>query len=454
MNPETPQRDPNPRDPQRPKGHRPAENPADLSRANASRPPIQDISELKASCSLPGPLFRVLNALSDDRGTKFTVARALEEDPDLAERVLKAANSPVYLTYEDHIGESGAGITNLPTAVLRIGLSAVRNLAYTQGICQLGGDCGNLGAGVLAHLLVVAEIGWALGDRVNRPFAEDAYLAGLLHDFGKIVLLKTLPEDYAAIAAWCRQHHRSTREVEAECFRQSQPFLLDHVKTGTELMRAHYIPEQVLFTVEHHHDSKILELHGRNPRHLTATVIIANQLAHAFGLGDGFGAPEDDYLSVEQLAEMVGREPEWLRALAKEAFERGHEAVRDVSQRQMPASLGQTRSGHAPVTADATGELPQPASSDYRAYEKLIGFARAVTRFSLQDAQAHTAINAVTLEDLLGRLEDKGYVKRDRRHTYVQVYRSLPPLQRSSVQEILSTLAVDGWRRPGRPRAA
>ncbi len=449
MNPETPQRDPG-----QPKVHPPAENPFGLPRAQAARPPIQDVDELKASCSLPGPLFRVLNALSDDRGTKFTVARALEEDPDLAERVLKAANSPVYLTYEDHIGEAGAGITNLPTAVLRIGLSAVRNLAYTQGVCQLAGDGGNLGLGVLAHLLVVAEIGWALGNRVSRPYAEDAYLAGLLHDFGKIVLLKTLPEDYAAIAAWCRQHHRPTREVEVECFGQRQPFLLDHVKTGSELMRAHYIPEQVLFTVEHHHDPHILELHGRNPRHLTATVIVANQIAHAFGLGDGFGAPGADYLTAETLAELIGREPEWLRTLAKEAFERGHEAVRDLPRREAPAALELIRGGHTPVTADAAGELPQPVSPDYRAYEKLIGFARAVTRFSLQDAHAHTAINTTTLEDLLGRLEDKGFLKRDRRHTYVQVYRALPPLQRSSVQEILSTMAVDGWRRPGRPRAA
>jgi putative nucleotidyltransferase with HDIG domain len=442
-------------DPKRSQPQPPAENPsARPYNAHPSRPPIQEISELKASCSLPGPLFRVLNALTDERGTKFTVARALEEDPDLAERVLKAANSPIYVTYEDHIGESGGGITNLPTAVLRIGLSSVRNLAYTQGICQLAGDCGELGTGVLAHLLVVAEIGWSLGDRVSRSHAEDAYLAGLLHDFGKIVLLKTLPEDYATIAAWCRSHNQPTREAEEECFRQSQPFLCDHVKTGTELMRAHFIPEQVLFTVERHHDTQILEIHGRDPRNLTATVIAANQLAYASGLGDGFGAPGADYQPIEKLAAMIGREPEWLRALAKEAFERGHEAVRGAPRREPPVAIQEIRGGHAPVTADAAGDLPQPASADYRAYEKLIGFARAVSRFSLQDAQAHTAIDVVKLEDLLARLADKGYVKRDRRHTYHHVYRALPPLQRSTVQEILSAMAVDGWRHPGHRRAA
>ena len=132
-----------------------------------ARPAIQDISEVQAASSLPGPLFRVLSALRDERGTKFTIARSIEQDPDLAERVLKAANSPVYLTYEDHIGDHGAGITNLPTAVLRIGLYAVRNLAYTQGVCQLGGDCGEIGQRIIAHVLVVAEISWSLGSRVS-----------------------------------------------------------------------------------------------------------------------------------------------------------------------------------------------------------------------------------------------------------------------------------------------
>ncbi len=420
---------------------------------SGARPAIQDISEVQAACSLPGPLFRVLSALRDERGTKFTIARAVEQDPDLAERVLKAANSPVYLTYEDHIGEQGAGITNLPTAVLRIGLYAVRNLAYTQGVCQLAGDCGEIGQRIIAHVLVVAEISWSLGSRVSRPFAEDAYLAGLLHDFGKIVLLKTLPEDYATIVAWCRQRGQTAREAEEECFRTSQPFLLHHVKTAAELMRAHCLPEEVLFTVEHHHDEQILEHHGRDPRHLTATVILADLVAHTLSLGDGFGTPPASYRSLDQLALLAGIPVDQLQKLAQEAVVRAGDAIGAMPTGELPAGIEVVRVNTSPAV-DPIADLPQPASPDYRAYEKLIGFARAVSRFSLPDAQAHTGLPSATLEDLIERLEDKGYLKRDRRHTYHRVYRALPALQRCSIHEILSALAAEAWRRPGDRRAA
>lgn len=421
---------------------------------SGARPAIKDVSEVQAACSLPGPLFRVLAALRDERGSKFTIARAVEQDPDLAERVLKAANSPIYLTYEDHIGGQGAGITNLPTAVLRIGLYAVRNLAYTQGVCQLGGDCGELGQRIIAHLLVVAEISWSLGSRVSRPYAEDAYLAGLLHDFGKVVLLKTLPEEYASIATWCRQHGQAAREAEEECFHISQPYLLHHVKTGVELMRAHCLPEEILFTVEHHHDAQILEHHGRDPRHLTATVILADLLAHALGLGDGFGTPPAAYRDLDQLALLAGSPADELKKLAQAALVRAGDAIGAMpTGGELSAGVEHVRVSTAP-TADPIVDLPQPASPDYRAYEKLIGFARAVSRFSLPDAQVHTGLPSAVLEDLIGRLEDKGYLKRDRRHTYHRVYRALPTLQRSSIQEVLSVLAAETWRRPSDRRAA
>lgn len=439
---------------------RPGPPPADRNRphgpnsASGARPPIRDVGELRVACSLPGPLFRVLEALRDERGTKFTVARALEQDPDLAERVLKAANSPVYLTYEDHIGKSGPGITNLPTAVMRIGLSAVRNLAYTQGICQLIGDSGEIGQGIVGHLLVVAETSWLLGNRASRAFAEDAYLAGLLHDFGKIVLLKTLPEDYAAIAAWCRRHGQTAREAEGECFRTAQPFLVDHVKTGAEVMRAHSLPEAVLFSVEHHHDGQVLEQHAHDPHHLTATVILADLIAHAAGLGDGFSTPPVDLRDFDRLAALGGLPPTELHTLAQEAATRAQEALSEMPRAELPPSIERTRIAPAAGGVDPIGDLPHPASADYRAYEKLIGFARAVSRFSLPDAQMHTGLAGAMLEDLVARLADKGYLKQDRRHTYHRVYRALPALQRASVQEILSELAAETWRRPGDRRAA
>ncbi len=419
--------------------------------AGPSAPSIQQIDELRVACSLPGPLFRVLEAIRDERSTKFTVARAVEQDPDLAERVLKAANSPLYLTYEDKLGEAGAGITNLPTAVLRIGLSAIRNLAYTQGICHLAGDSGELGMRLLAHLLVVGEISWSLGNRVNRPFAEDAYLAGLLHDFGKVVLLKNLPEDYRTIAAWCRRQRRPALEVEDETFRETQPFLLNHVKTALELMRAHYMPQGVLFTVEHHHDPLILNLHGSNPRHLTATVITANQLAYALGMGDGFGAPAEGYLALEKLAELTGHKAQEIEALGRDAWERARGALGEMHSEETPFEMDGQR---VDVGAGGDFDFPQPVSEDYRAYERLIAFARAVSRFSVQDMQAHTGLDTATLEDVITRLTDKGYLKRDRRHTYHHVYRATQTLQRTPPQDILSTLASEAWRRPDNRSAA
>ncbi len=373
--------------------------------SSGARPAIRDISEVQAACSLPGPLFRVLSALRDERGTKFTIARAVEQDPDLAERVLKAANSPVYLTYDDHIGEHGAGITNLPTAVLRIGLYAVRNLAYTQGVCELGGDCGEIGQRIIAHVLVVAEISWSLGSRVSRPYAEDAYLAGLLHDFGKIVLLKTLPEDYAAIVTWCRQRGQTACESEEECFRTTQPYLLHHVKTGVELMRAHSLPEEVLFTVAHHHDEQILEHHGCDPRQLTATVILADLVAHALGLGDGFSTPPASYRDLDQLARLAGMPVDQLQKLAQEAVVRAGDAIGAIPTGELPAGVEHVRVSTT-LAADPIADLPQPASPSWGVAASDVTEAMTQSGLLLYLPFCYMGHGAVRLSDIFVRGRD------------------------------------------------
>ncbi|MET0497066.1 MAG: HDOD domain-containing protein [Steroidobacteraceae bacterium] len=170
--------------------------------------------------SFPDVAVRVRKVLADDDVSNEQIARVVGSDAGLAARLLTLANSAA-------LNRSGKSVADLKTAVNRIGHNNVRTAAVSFAIAQLRR------AGELKHIskeleqlwteaTMVAALSYALASRASNINADEAMLAGLLHNVGKIYVLArahrhdSLFKDPAAISQVLRDWHANVGKAIVE----------------------------------------------------------------------------------------------------------------------------------------------------------------------------------------------------------------------------------------------
>lgn len=190
---------------------------------------------IKSLAPFPPAAARLVTLLSDDDVNFQRVASVLETDAALVAEVLHLANSPL-------IGLSRPVSTTLQALAL-LGVRRVYALIITLTMCRFlraGGDAHPAMRFCWRHNLATALLAKQIG--LKRHADPDyAYLAGLLHEVGKLALLAAYPREYnrmfEAIASGNEQ--RPCRDVEREWFG------VDHCEVGEWLLETWNLP--VLF---------------------------------------------------------------------------------------------------------------------------------------------------------------------------------------------------------------
>jgi HD-like signal output (HDOD) protein len=196
--------------------------PADVSGAFAFVSELaQEVSKGKIELpSFPDVAVRVRKALADEHVSIEQVARIVSSEAGLAARVFTLANSAA-------LNRSGRAIADLKTAVNRIGHNNVRTAAVSFAITQLRR------AGELRHIAkelealwqeatMVAALSYSVASRASSVNADEAMLAGLLHNVGKIYILAranrhdSLFRDPAALPQVMRDWHANVGKAIVE----------------------------------------------------------------------------------------------------------------------------------------------------------------------------------------------------------------------------------------------
>jgi HD-like signal output (HDOD) protein len=142
--------------------------------------------------SFPDAVARVQHVLSDDSITSERIARVVSSDAGLAARILTMANSTL-------LHRGGSRVTDLKIAITRIGHDSIRAAALAYATAQVRH------AADLTHIRLELERFWQEGVRVAalahamakesqlmRP--DEALLAGLLHNIGKVYIIARTPK--------------------------------------------------------------------------------------------------------------------------------------------------------------------------------------------------------------------------------------------------------------------
>jgi HD-like signal output (HDOD) protein len=170
--------------------------------------------------------------------------KIVAHDPALVTRILKVVNSSFY-------GLPGQ-IASIERAIVLLGLNAVKNIAVAASLGQLFRGvklCDGFTAKDLwTHCVAVAVTSRELAKGIQPAFADEAFLAGMIHDIGLLVSLQTAPEQLQRVCVEVRKGNANFCETERALTG------VDHQMLGGGLAEMWKFPKACQIVARHHHD--------------------------------------------------------------------------------------------------------------------------------------------------------------------------------------------------------
>ncbi len=177
--------------------------------------------------SLPDVAQRIHQAFADNLVTAETVGVIIQTDPVITAKIIMVANSALY--------GGRAPIESLQRAVVRLGLENTRKLVMTYMVKELfnstTSEMKSHMHAVWKHSQHVASLCRLLADRLDGFDVEQAQLAGLVHDIGKVAILQ-----YAQQHEELRDNPKKLLEAVKSMRPQITGMLLDEWKFGPEFV--------------------------------------------------------------------------------------------------------------------------------------------------------------------------------------------------------------------------
>src|SRR5262245_60350661 len=161
----------------------------------------QSLKKVTTIATLPEVTARIIKTVEDPKSTATQLHQIISHDPALVTRILKVVNSAFY-------GLPGQ-IGSVERAIVLLGLNAVKNIAVAASLGQLFRSvklCDGFTARDLwTHCIAVAVTARELARQMKLPIADEAFLAGLIHDVGILVALHVHPEKLRTVCEKVKQ---------------------------------------------------------------------------------------------------------------------------------------------------------------------------------------------------------------------------------------------------------
>jgi putative nucleotidyltransferase with HDIG domain len=221
------------------------------------------LAELEGLRPFPVVVQKVIACVAHPDFRTEQVRDLIEEDPALASRILRVANSAAF--------HARVPCASIQDAIVRMGARTVADLASGMAAMTAFADLKGAGKAVREHCVGTAAIVRALAYRMSDGVDPAvAFLAGLLHDIGKLLILQTRHQSYAELVA-------ATAGTPDELHLQEREFLgYDHAVLGGHVLAKWGLPNPVPKIVAWHHQPARAYQEGGSVAALVAVVRIAD----------------------------------------------------------------------------------------------------------------------------------------------------------------------------------
>ena len=272
------------------------------------------------SCPALPSLGSISKALQDllfaEQRFSTQISEVIRRDPSLTARLLRLVNSVYY-------GLS-TPVNNIEEAVFYLGVRQIRQLTMVTPIIEdfqrLTHQCSFPWREFWQHCIGTALLTREVTANVPGPTEDSDYVAGLVHDIGKIVMAWSFPDHFAEIHRQAVVGARAISEIEDEVLG------VNHSELGAQYLERHRLPELMIYSARYHHCPE------QSPqfRHAIAAVQLADLLLRSSKIGCS-----GDYVEVTREAcyaapvwnVLLARTPEAEQAIVKASLSRTLEQI-------------------------------------------------------------------------------------------------------------------------------
>ena len=261
---------------------------------------FRQIEAQKNLPTLPHILLKLIDACRQDGENLNKVSRIIESDPSLSSKVLNLVNSAYYTLSHK--------VKDMHQAVVIVGTNAIKNIAICASVYEAFNQTrGNANFNLKSfwwHSLRCAVLAKFIAEKTGYTHPDEAFLSGLLHDIGKLVLWINFPEQYEEALETCKDRHDLLPAVERRLG-------TSHSEVGAWLVRRWNLQSFMADALLYHHEPKERIL---NAFPLVQIVYVANALSHVQQQDEDYQIAEDTYgfsrSQVEELLSQAGKELE------------------------------------------------------------------------------------------------------------------------------------------------
>jgi len=234
------------------------------------------IAKLDRLPTMPEMAQKVIQLSADPEASISDLVKVVEMDPSLAAQIMRYASSP-FFSYRGKVD-------SVQTAVSRVlGFSMVMNLALGVTTAKPFRLPKNVPLNINAfwrHAIFSAALTQALSSELSgdiRPPAGLAYLAGLLHNFGHLLVGHLFRKEFLILNKFIiAEPEKELVEIEKHVFGY------EHGQVGAWLMDIWKLPEEIVVATREHNN---LDYHGEHAVY-PQLVALSDRLLKEYGIGD------------------------------------------------------------------------------------------------------------------------------------------------------------------------
>lgn len=259
---------------------------------------LAELNQIQHTASLPVIVPRILEVSSDPDSSARNLGEVIKHDQSLTAKILRIVNSAFYGLYRK--------VGNINHAIVILGFEEIRNISIAACLIKSFKDTKTKYFNqneFWNHSLCTAYISKALADLKQNLNKEDAFVTGLLHDYGKVILYQFFNAYFTEIIQIAHKKNVPLQKIEREYLN------IDHAEIGGIVCENWRLPVKLVKAVSLHHDPSAA-IRNDYDTHLAH---ISNCLEHKFGIGNS-GNPVKEELNAEsmQIFGLTGIEDETL----------------------------------------------------------------------------------------------------------------------------------------------
>ncbi len=203
---------------------------------------VNKLQSIQNIAAMPTVASQVLSAVDNQDFSAAKIAVLLEQDQSLVARLLRVANSPFY-------GFSRK-ISTVELAVVVLGTNAIKEILIGLSIKRMFRKVQSLGFNIDAfwtYSLYCASASRVIARKIGYRLAGEAFVAGLMHDIGILIIAQYFGVDYAKIRELMISRNMSLIEAEKYVLKTT------HCEIGAWIGKKWNLPDRLLMSILNHH---------------------------------------------------------------------------------------------------------------------------------------------------------------------------------------------------------